>query len=513
MNKAEKVIKFIELLKHTQGKWAGKPFALLDWQKDVIIKLYGTLKADGFRQYEYCYLEIPKKNGKTELAAALALYHLFADGEMGGEVYSCAAEREQASIAFNVAVEMVQQCPALKKRTQMVESKKLMVDKKTKSKYKALSAEAFSKHGLKPSAVIFDELHAQPSRDLWDVMTFGAGDVREQPLWVVITTAGDDPDKTSIGWEVHDKAKRILKGEYIDPRWLCYIYGLEEGDDPWDEVTWYKVNPSLGITINIDKVRAAADDAKQSPAEERLFRWLRLNEWVDTKAIDWISLTLWDKTAYDLDRSILVGKRCFAGLDLSSTIDLTGLALVFPPQDGLTKWHTIFYGWIPEIGMNKRVRLDKVPYRIWVNQGFLVATQGDAIDYSYIEAKLVELSKLYDIEKVATDTWNSRMLTQRLHNKGLDCIEVAQTMAGMSPAMKFIETEMRRGEIQHEVNPLARWCFGNVAIAVDGNENKKTMKDKSADRIDLCVAWINAMAVAMVNEEGSVYEDRGLISL
>ena len=191
---------FIELLNHTDGEFYGQPFELLPWQNNAVSEFYGTVKKNGYRQYQYLYLEIPKKNGKSELAAALGLYHTFADGEMRGEVYVCAADKQNASIVFNVALEMVEQCPALKARAKITESQKMIYDKVTKTTFKVMSAEAFSKHGYKPSCVIFDELHAQPNRDLWDVMTFGAGSARRQPVWIVLTTAGDDPDQVSIGW-------------------------------------------------------------------------------------------------------------------------------------------------------------------------------------------------------------------------------------------------------------------------------------------------------------------------
>ena len=259
--KADFVVNFIQCLK-LGDDFYGQPFMLQSWQKEAVSEFYGTLKDNGFRKYWYLYFEIPKKNGKSQLAAGLGLYHTFADGAYDGEVYVCAADKDNASIVFDAALSMLDQCPFLKKRAKVKESQKTIVDKVTKTKFKVLSAEAYSKHGYKPTCVIFDELHAQPNRDLWDVMTFGSGSARKQPVYIVLTTAGSDPDRLSIGWEIHEKARRIYEyrhgnKEYADnPTWLPFIWGLG-GDyekikdiDIFDENVWYQCNPSLGITID-----------------------------------------------------------------------------------------------------------------------------------------------------------------------------------------------------------------------------------------------------------------------
>jgi phage terminase large subunit-like protein len=514
--KALHAVNFIELLKHTKGSFRGKPFKLLPWQHEIITDVYGTLNDKGLRQYQFVYLEVPKKNGKSELVAATALYHTFADGEIKGEIYGCAADRAQASLAFDVAVDMVDQNPYLKKRCKYTASKKQLLDKISGSIYQVLSAEAYTKHGLNASAVIFDELHAQPNRDLWEVMTFGAGDAREQPIWWVITTAGDDPDRHSIGWEIHEKAQKIINGELVEPRWYCKIWGIPpdyEGDI-WDEELWYETNPSLGYTIDIDKVRLAAASAKENESEEKLFRWLRLNQWVSLKRVGWLPLTLWDSTIGKWSPAELVGKKCYIGLDLSSTGDLTGACALFPPQDGFDEWRSIYEAWIPEESMKERIKRDHAPYDRFVREKHLIATPGNAVDYDFVEARLLVMNELYDVQALCPDPWNSRMLTQRLDKAGMTIIEVSQTMAGQSPAMKELERLMKTGQYTHENHPVARWCFGNVQVAVDGNGNIKPMKNKSIEKIDLTVAEINAMAIAMLKEnEASVYERRGMRSL
>jgi len=282
------------------------------------------------------------------------------------------------------------------------------------------------------------------------------------------------------------------------------IYSAPEDADIFDEATWYQANPSLGHTISIESVRQEALAARNSEAAERLFRWLRLNQWVSLKRTGWLPLSLWDQTVGKWSLSELVGKRCYVGLDLSSTIDLTGAVYLFPPQEGIPDWRFIHDAWIPEENMHERVLRDKVPYDRWVNAKYLHATPGNVVDYDFVEARLVAASKLYDLHTVGAYPWNSRMLTQRLMRQGIEVVEIPQNMASMSPAMKLIEQLMKRGLMTHEANPVARWCWGNVVVAVDGNENIKPMKNKSVDRIDLTVALIDAMATAMLFEEISL---------
>jgi len=250
---ADAAVTFINCLKHTKGEWYGMPFELIDWQEQIVRDIFGILKPNGYRQFNTAYIEIPKKQGKSELAAAIALYLTCGDFEHGGEVYGCASDRQQASIVFDVAVDMVEQCPALKSRIKPMLSQKRLVYKPLGSFYQVLSAEAYTKHGLNVHGVVFDELHAQPNRDLYDVMLHGSGDARKQPLFFLITTAGTD--RNSICWEVHQKAEDILQGRKIDPTFYPVIYSAADTDDWTSEKVWRKVNPSLGITVDIEKLR------------------------------------------------------------------------------------------------------------------------------------------------------------------------------------------------------------------------------------------------------------------
>lgn len=507
-DRALETIEFLELL-HGVDDFHGQPLVLLDWQRSFLKDVYGTINEQGYRQFRFAYLEMPKKNGKTTMIAGLSLKHLVLDPP-GGQIYCCAADREQAGLVYMAAVGMIDQEPELAETLKVLDSRKEIINRITGTKFKVLSAEAYTKHGINPTVVIFDELHAQPNRDLWDVMTFGAGAARKEPLWLVITTAGDDPDRHSIGYEIHEKALKLRSGELVDPTWYVRIYGIPDdyGMDPdkpeediYDESLWYEINPSLGHTISIESVRSEAVAARNSAASEKLFRWLRLNQWISLKKVGWMPLSLWDETTGTWDESELIGKKCYPGLDLSSTTDITADCYLFPPQPGLPDWRFIIDAWIPEENMRERVRVDKVPYDRFVEKRYLQTTPGNVIDYDFVEASIMERSKQFDIQALGTDQWNSRMLSQRLMRGGVETIEIPQTMEYLSPAMKLIEQLMKRGLMTHAVNPLARWCWGNVVVAVDGNENIKPMKNKSKERIDLVVALIISMATAMQYEE------------
>ncbi len=324
-------------------------------------------------------IEIPKKNGKSELGAAIALNMLCNDDEWRAEVYSCASDRQQAAIVFDVAVDMVKQSPALSRRIKIIPSTKRMVFQPTGSIYQVLSSEVATKHGLNVSACIFDELHTQPTRALYDVMTQGSGDARKQPLWFLLTTAGTD--RNSICWEVHQKALDIIEGRKDDPRFYPVLYGLPDDADWTDERNWYRANPSLDQTITIDKVRDAFRKAQETPADENMFRQLRLNQWVK-QSVRWMPMDKWDECGGAVNDYELEGRECYAGLDLSSTSDLTAMVLVFPPRDEDEQYIVLPFFWLPEDTLQLRVRRDHVMYDKWERLGFLMTTEGNVVHYT-----------------------------------------------------------------------------------------------------------------------------------
>ena len=507
--KADRAVKFIENLTHNKGKWFGKRFWLFPWQEQIIRDIFGIVDEKGKRQFRTAYIEIPKKNGKSELAAAVALYLLYADGEPSAEVYGAAADRQQASIVFDVANQMVQMCPALMKRSKIMAATKRIVNYSNAGFYQVLSAEVGTKHGLNVSGLVFDELHTQPNRQLYDVLTKGSGDAREQPLYFLITTAGTD--RESICYELHIKAQDILSGRRIDHTFYPVVYGMADDADWSDEENWYKANPSLGQTIKIDRVRDMFREAKENPAEEIVFRQLRLNQWVSSLT-RFIPEHIYDLGAQPIDMESLEGRDCYAGLDLSSTGDITAFVLMFPPRDETEKYICVPYFWIPEDTIPIRVRRASVPYDVWEQQGYLMATEGNIIHYGFIERFIEELGTKYHILEIAFDRWGATQMVQDLEGMGFTVVPFGQGYKDMSPPTKEFYKLLMEGRIIHGGQPVLRWMAGNVVVDTDPAGNIKPTKAKSAEKIDGIVATIMALDRCIRHEnQSSVYDERGLL--
>ena len=508
---ADYAVMFIESLCHTKGTWAGKPFALIDWQEQIIRDLFGVLKPNGYRQFNTAYIEIPKKQGKSELAAAVALLLLCGDGEERAEVYGCAADRNQAKIVFDVAVDMVRFCPALSKRVKILESQKKITYLPTNSSYQVLSADVANKHGFNTHGVIFDELHTQPNRKLFDVMLQGSGDARMQPLYFLITTAGNDTN--SICYEVHQKAIDIAEGRKVDPTFYSVIYGAAEDEDWTDPKVWKKANPSLGITVGIDKVKAACESAQQNPGEENAFRQLRLNQWVK-QSVRWMPMDKWDACAFPVSEDDLEGRICYGGLDLSSTTDITAFVLVFPPLDEEDKYYILPYFWIPEETLDLRVRRDHVPYDLWERQGTLMTTEGNVVHYGYIEKFIERLGEKFNIREIAFDRWGAVQMVQNLEGMGFTVVPFGQGFKDMSPPTKELMKLVLEEKIAHGGHPVLRWMMDNIYIRTDPAGNIKADKEKSTEKIDGAIATIMGLdrAIRCGNDTGaSVYDSRGLL--
>ena len=487
---ADRAVRFIENLRHAKGKWAGTPFWLLPWQERIVRDVFGIVTSEGYRQFRTAYVEIPKKNGKSELAAAIALYLLYADNEPSAEVYGAAADRQQASIVFDVARRMVEMTPALMKRSKIMAAGKRLVNYSNAGFYQVLSAEVGTKHGLNVSGLVLDELHAQPNRNLVDVLTKGSGDARTQPFYFLITTAGTD--RNSICYEYHAKASDILEDKRIDPSFYPVIYGLDDGDDWNAEDNWYKANPSLGHTIQIDRVRDAYREALQNPAEENVFRQLRLDQWVGS-SVAWIPEHIYDKGARDIDLVSLRGRDCYCGLDLSSTSDITAFVMVVPPRDATEDYIVLPHFWLPRETLNLRVRRDHVPYDVWEKQGLFHVTEGNVVDYNFVRKTINELGEQFHILEIGVDRWNATQLITDLEGDGFTMVPIGMGFKDMSPGMKELYKLLLEGRVNHGGNPVLRWMAGNVVSEVDAAENIKPSKRKSTEKIDGIVALIMAI--------------------
>lgn len=454
---------------------------------------------------------VPTHN--SELAAAVALYLLYADNEPSAEVYGAAADRQQASIVFDVANQMVRMTPALMKRSKIMGATKRIVNYSNAGFYQVLSAEVGTKHGLNVSGLVLDEVHAQPNRKLYDVLTKGSGDAREQPLFFLITTAGTE--KESICYELHTKAVDILAGRKIDPTFYPVVFGLTDEDDWHDEKNWYKANPSLGQTIQIDRVREAYREALQNPAEENVFKQLRLNMWVSSLT-RFIPEQIFDLGNIPINMEALKGRDCYGGLDLSSTGDITAFVLIFPPRNEDEKYILLPFFWIPEETIPLRVRRGSVPYDVWQKQGYLLATEGNVIHYGFIEKFIEKLGETYHILEIAFDRWGAVQMVQNLEGMGFTVVPFGQGFKDMSPPTKEFYKLLMEGKIIHGGNPVLRWMAGNVVVETDPAENIKPTKAKSPEKIDGIVASIMALDRCIRNageQQGSIYDDpdRGLL--
>ena len=508
--KADRAVTFIENLCHTKGKWAGTPFWLLPWQEQLIRDIFGIVKPDGNRQFRTAFVEICKKVGKSELAAAVALYLLYADNEPSAEVYGAAADRQQASIVFDVAKQMVEMSPALMKRSKLMGATKRIVNYSNAGYYQVLSAEVGGKHGFSVSGLVFDEIHTQPNRQLYDVLTKGSSDARQNPLHFIITTAGND--RHSIAYELHTKAVDILEGRRVDPTFYPVVYGLKDDEDWEDEENWYKVNPSLGYTVDIERLRDAYREAKQNPADEITFKWLRCNMWVSS-TVAWIPDAIYMRGNESIEAASLEGRDCYAGLDLSSTGDITALVLIFPPRDENEKYVLLPYFWIPEETIPRRVKANSVPYDIWEKQGYIMSTEGNVIHYDFIEKFIIYLSEKYHILEIAVDRWNATQMIQNLEGEGFTIVPFGQGFSSMSAPTKEFYRLLMEGRIIHGGNPVLRWMAGNVVIDTDPAGNIKVTKAKSKEKIDGIVAAIMALdrCIRQEGQSGSVYDERGLL--
>jgi phage terminase large subunit-like protein len=505
---AQKAVYFIQQLRHSKGKWAGLRFILANWQREQIIEpLFGTLNPDGSRQYRTCYIELPRKNGKTTLAAGITNKLLFADGEMGAEIYSAANDREQATFVFNEAAAMVKQEPRLYRWAKILDAQKRIVVHRTNSFYHALSSETYTKWGLNAHGVIYDELHAAPNRELWDALSTSQGS-RWQPLIVVITTAGYD--RHSICWKLHDYACKVRDGIIEDPTFLPVIYAAPEDADWTDEAVWAKCNPALGSFRSIDEMRTWCNRAKENPAEEMTFRRLYLNQW--TGSVErWMPMDKWDACGGKVGD--LAGKTCYAGLDLSATTDLTALALVFPGKDC---FEVLMHFWIPGETAAKAELRDRVPYRAWGQQGFITLTEGDVIDYGYIHQTLKQYREQYNISEIAFDRWGASKLVQDLMDDSFTVIPFGQGYASMNAPTKELMNLVLTSKIRHGGHPVLRWNADNMVVAQDPAGNLKPDKAKATQKIDGMVALIMALdrAVKHANAEApSIYENKDLLIL
>ena len=475
-----------------------------DWQKAIFYNLMGWKKADGYRRYREALVYVPRKNSKTTMAAALVLLVLFTDGEPGAEIYSAAAEREQARLCFEITQGMIRQSKEMVGQCQLFKYSTV----RGMSSYKAISAEAGSKHGYNAHLLVNDELHAQRTPDLTEALMTGMGS-RRQPLVVHLTTA-DYEREGSICNTKHDYAHKVMSGVIEDSSFLPVVYEATRDDDWTSEETWKKANPNYGISVSKEYIARECKRAQDSPAYENTFKRLLLNIRTE-QAERWLQLEKWDAcdvlrmpAMRRLHEDSLRGRRCYGGLDLSTTTDLSCLALVFPDDNG-ESFGVLLKTWVPNDGARVREKRDQVPYMQWIREGWIVATPGEVVDYGFLRYAIVEAAELYDMQEIAYDPWNATQLCQQLTDEDrLPMIEHRQGMVSMAAPTKEFERLVIGGHLRHGGNPVLRWAASNVVVESDAAGNYKPTKKKSTERIDPVVATIMAVGRAVLGGEGEV---------
>lgn len=509
---AQHAIDFFGFLRHSKGEWAGQTFALADWQAFLVAMLFGWKRADGFRRFRVSYTELPRKSGKSTLAAGILLYLFFADGEPGAETYTAATKRDQARIVHEECVRMVKASPLLRSRIRAFRDN-LNVER-TNSKCEPLGADEDTMDGLNVHGVVIDEYHAHKNTGVFDKLMTATG-ARRQPLIFCITTAGSQKATSPCGQQ-HEYSVSVLHGTVLDDQTFVFIAALDPGDDWRDETCWGKANLNLGVSNKLDDLQRKATRAKELPSAQNSFRRLHLNEWTEQDE-RWLDLALWDACAGPIPadelRDGMDGRTCFAGMDLASIGDLTAIVLYFPPEDDDDPGVLVPWFWVPRANIQQRVRKDRVPYDVWVDQEWIEATEGDVTDYDVIRERYSELASRYVIHATAYDRWNASQLVTQLTSDGAVMVPFGQGFKDMSPATKEFERLLSSRRIVHGGHPVLRWMAQNVTITRDPADNMKPNKQKSGEKIDGLVAAIMAVgwcARTDTDEGASVYDTADL---
>ena len=512
---------FPRYLRHSKGEWARQAFHLAPWQTFIIWVLFGWKNADGNRRFRVAYIEMPRKNGKSTMAAGIGCYMLCADKEDGAEIYTAATKRDQAKIIHEEGVRMVESSPALDKWCKVVRNNISVA--RTYSKWEPLGADSKTMDGLNVHGGILDELHAHPDRGVWDKIKTGTGS-RRQPLTFAVTIAGTDV-KTTICGEQHDYTRRVLDGTIEKDSHFGFIAAIDEGDeenegDDWtDEKAWAKANPNLGVSVKLAYLKDEFETAREVPAYQNTFKRFHLGLWVK-QVSRYIPMGPWDEMSkYEVPEEDLAGRVCFSGLDLASVTDLAALVHLFPDDDEIEDGDGCFDAvcrfWVPEEGVDERAKTDRVDYRSWIQQGFIDATPGNVIDYKRIFQTFDRDAQAFDILEVPFDRWGATKLVQELEEMGLTVIQFGQGYKDMSPPTKELLKLVQEGRIYHGGDPVLRWMMDNLAVVMDDAGNVKPTRKHSREKIDGVVALIMALdrAIRWRDADVSPYKTRGLISL
>lgn len=544
---ADAACNFFEgILKHSADEWWGKPFLLSPWQEEALRAIFGTVDDQGNRIIEMVYLEVPKKSGKTETVAGVVLLVLILTSTPGCQVYGAAAATRQALNVYRAACKMVEQSPILKQHLRIMRGTNRIVKRSDPdSFYAAIAADGDFGDGVNPAFVVADEVHRWKTRkqlENWDVLSKG-GITRKQTLTIAITTAGVQ-EESPLAWKLHEKTRKIQDGIVSDPRFYGRIYGADKKDDPSLPATWLKANPSLienGGFLDKDKIRKEYESAV-AEGDLTSFKRYFLNVW-DQKEDRAIDMVKWDASAGNwraqgllenpgptvIDGTLIeapavrplphdlmtrfVGRRCWAGVDLSMTTDTSAVVFVFPVENE-DEYDVLPFFWLPDAKLRRMEVKLGVPLAQWARDGFLELAPGDVIDYRDIRARLEWGAQMFDLQEICWDPWNSRQISAPMIEVGYKCLEIRQGYQTLNEPTKKILEAVVRGALHHGGHPVLRWHAGCACTITDGKDNimfTKPDREKSASRIDGMAAIADAMARAMLESGPSVYETRGIL--
>lgn len=498
---AERAISFYrDVLRLNGGEYEGQPYELLDWQQFIVGSLFGWIGADGYRRFRSCYVETAKGSGKSPLAAGVGLYGMMADGEAGAEIYAAATKKDQAMILFRDAVAMVNLSPELSSRVTKSGTGLNVWNLawlERRSFFRPIASDD-GQSGPRPHISLLDEVHEHKDGYVIEMLKAGQKS-RRQPLQFAITNSGTD--KRTVCWDYHEYGAKVCAGTLQDDTFFAYICALDEGDDPFvDEACWNKANPSLRFGLpGMRYLREQVAQARGMPSKESIVRRLNFCQWVESEA-PWISGDVWFNCKDDdFDANLLFGRRCFGGLDLSSTQDLTALVLMFEPSEHDPYWRQAEWFWLPGDGLHHKADQDRAPYTLWRDQGHLNALPGKAINKLAVVKQAAEIAAMYDLQCMAYDRWRIEDLKMILDQEGitLPLVPFGQGFKDMAPAVDEYERRLLNAEVRHQANPVMTWCAANAIVVTDPAGNRKVAKEKATGRVDGIVAAIMATGCSM----------------
>ena len=499
----ERAVKFLRMLRHPKSRLPGHAFDLTEWQERIVRRIYGPCDANGRRTVRNVAMLLPRGNRKTSLGAALGLLHTIGpEAVPGGEAIFAASDRKQARIAYDEAIGIVRAIPKAESRLKLTDSKNRLTAPRSNAFLEAISADAGTQHGRTPMFALVDELHAWKKRELWDVVRTGLTKVPGS-LLMVISTAGRGSE--NVAADFYDYARKVARGEIDDPGTLPILFETPRDADWRDEAHWYRANPGLADGFpDIDGLRQLAREAQERPGEREAFRQLHLNVWLDHSADPFVDMLIYDEGSFPVDPDEMEDQPCWIGVDLSAVSDLTAVVAAWRNGDGY-----IVHPWFfcPEDNLRGRADRDGVPYPEWAEQGHIIPTPGEVIDYRIVEDHIRELCARFDVHEIAFDPHMARNMLNNLQEDGFPAVEMRQGWVTMAPAIKELERAILGRRLIHGGHPVLRWNFENIAIHTDAAGNKAFHKGKSKDRIDGAVAAAMAISRAAAGESSlSVYD-------